>query len=361
MELPSISSTTNLSSQSVPSPTSTYIECREKVYSGLRARDLGIECVDVVSVLIWGYGYVCGNDSFGIAGVKKYGFFLKELRDARNIRNRIIENFELACEPSTSFKRRDQLLHFVVVGGGPTGVEFAAELSDFIREDAGKAFPEVRQHVKVTLFEATQILASFAAGLQHFTKKRFEKMGIMVRIGTPVADVKEKEIILSDGETLPYGLLVWSTGLAPRGFLKDSDMTKTEKGTHLLTDDRLRVMGSNDIYAIGDCAAIEDNFLPATAQVAEQQGKYLSDAFNGDLSGDTAPFKYKSLGMLAYVGGYKGVSDFRDSTSATMSGFDAWIVWRAAYMTKMGSWKNRMNVPFDWMRSFIFGRDISRF
>ena len=139
------------------------------------------------------------------------------------------------------------------------------------------------------------------------------------------------------------------------------DLPKSQQ-KQLLVDRFLKVKGLPDgnVYALGDCAYIEENPLACTAQVAERQGRYLAKHFAQELKQDPdiKPFSWRSSGMLAYVGDYQALAEFETSK---FRGFMTWILWRSAYLTMLGSFRLRLQVPFDWMRAFIFGRDTSKF
>ncbi|WAR01358.1 NDH-like protein [Mya arenaria] len=269
------------------------------------------------------------SNTFNTPGVKENAFFLKEVADARRIRNKILSNFELATQPSVTPEESERLLHIVIVGGGPTGVEFGAEVYDFVQQDVSRLF-KAKKDGNPMKFSARSMLAS--------------------------ETVHEDHVHLKSGEKIPCGLVVWSTGLAPRDFVREMDIPKNERG-QILTDRNLRVLGdpSGNAFAIGDCADIKDLTLPCTAQVAERQGKYLAQHLN---TGSTNKFSFTSAGMLAYIGGYDGLTDVPQTK---LRGFPSWFLWRSAYLTKLGSWRLRMQVPLDWTKTLLFGRDVSRF
>lgn len=300
-------------------------------------------------------------NTFGVPGVEKYCYFLKSVADARNIRQRIIECFERASSPTTTEAERSRLLHFVIVGGGPTSVEFSAELHDFLRKDVHKIYPDLEKQVQITLIEAGKtLLSTFDQRLSDYTMRTFRKRNIDVRTSVSVKQVKRHEMVLSDGAVIPFGLGVWSTGLSPIPFIKGLPFPKDRSG-RLLVDEYLHVKAPDveGVYAVGDCAAFETNPLPATAQGAEQEGKYLAQALNAKARGEEPKkFQYHHKGMLAYVGGYRALID---SPLIKRSGFLTWIMWNAAYITKLVSIKNKMMIPMYWFKSFVFGRDISRF
>ncbi len=299
------------------------------------------------------------NNTYGIPGVEQFALPLKELADARAIRQRIIENFERASTPRLQFEERKRLLHFVIVGGGPTGVEFAAELHDFLTEDLVDSYPAMIPDVDITLLEAgTSILNTFDAALSDYTLRNFQRQRISVRLHSQVTSIDEKELLLSDGSHVPYGLLVWSTGNTQTDFVKSLSVEK-DKAKRIITDEYFHVKGFTHLFALGDCAVIEHQLLPATSQVAQQEGYYLGKALNAlAKEKPIKPFIYHHHGMLAYIGSNRALADLPQMKG---KGFSTWIFWRSAYLTKLISWKNKILVVFDWMKAFIFGRDTSRF
>ncbi|KAL3821531.1 hypothetical protein ACJIZ3_007436 [Penstemon smallii] len=402
-------------------------------------------------------------NTFNTPGVVEHAHFLKEIEDAQRIRRTVIGNFERASLPSVSEEEKKRILHFVVVGGGPTGVEFAAELHDFVIEDLAKLYPSLKSYVKITLLEAgDHILNMFDKRITVFAEDKFRRDGIDLKVGSMVTKVTETEICTKErasgqNVSIPYGMVVWSTGIGTRPVIMDfmKQIGQTNRRV-LATDEWLRVEGCDNIYALGDCATInqrkvmedisaifskadkkntgrlkvEDfkdvindicerypqvqiylkkkqlkNFvhllknsdnddeidiekfklalsevdtqmknLPATAQVAAQQGDYLADCFNrmdvcekhpeGPLRFRSTgrhrfrPFRYKHLGQFAPLGG--------EQTAAQLPG--DWVsighstqwLWYSVYASKLVSWRTRALVISDWGRRFIFGRDSSR-
>ncbi|XP_057505603.1 external alternative NAD(P)H-ubiquinone oxidoreductase B2, mitochondrial-like [Actinidia eriantha] len=405
-------------------------------------------------------------NTFNTPGVVENAHFLKEVEDAQRIRRTVIDCFERATLPTISDEEKKRILHFVVVGGGPTGVEFAAELHDFVTEDLAKLYPSVKDHVKITLLEAADhILNMFDKRITAFAEEKFQRDGIDLKTGSMVVKVTDKEISTKERATgenrfIPYGMVVWSTGIGTRPVVMDF-MKQIGQGNRrvLATDEWLRVEGSDSIYALGDCATInqrkvmEDimaifskadkiqsgtltiadfkdvindicerypqveiylkkkqlkNFLdllknyqgnaqkeiidielfkaalsevdtqmknlPATAQVAAQQGAYLANCFNrmeaceknpegplrfrGSGRHRFRPFRYKHFGQFAPLGG--------EQTAAQLPG--DWVsighstqwLWYSVYASKLVSWRTRVLVISDWGRRFIFGRDSSR-
>jgi NADH dehydrogenase FAD-containing subunit len=306
-------------------------------------------------------------------------YFLKHLYHARNIRNNIIDSFEKAAVPGTTDEERERLLSFVVVGGGPTSCEFVAELYDFATTDIKRLYPDLVQHVKVSLVEAgPALLGPFDSKLQEYTKKLFDSRCIDVRLATSVTSVEDyegdgfrfpaKRALLSDGSELPFGTLVWSAGLKAVHFTENLNLPKGKNG-RILIDEYLRVKGyEGSIWAVGDAAMSDTEPLPQLAQVARQQGMYLANVFNKKQKEDEAIFKYFSLGSMASVGNFKGIYDGskvgvkgEEIDIPGMTGFVALLMWRFAYWGRQTSIENKVLIPLYWLKSMIFGRDISRF
>lgn len=315
--------------------------------------------------------------TFGIHGVHEHAIFLREVHHAQEIRRKLLLNLMLSDIPGVSEEEKKRLLHCVVVGGGPTGVEFSGELSDFIMKDVRQRYAHVKDYIHVTLIEASEILSSFDDRLRHYAVKQLTKSGVRLVRGI-VKDVQPAKIILSDGSEVPYGLLVWSTGVGPSSFVKKLELEKSPGG-RIGIDDWLRVPSVQDMYAIGDCAGFLEStgkpVLPALAQVAERQGKYLAKFLNriGKVGGGHAngakdvdmgePFVYRHLGSMATIGRYKALVDLRQSKDAkglSLKGFPSWFIWRSAYLTRVISWRNRLYVAINWLTTLLFGRDISR-
>ena len=297
------------------------------------------------------------TQTFGIHGVQEHAYFLKETRDAIKIRRRILQCFEEASLPSTSEARREQLLHFCVVGGGPTGVEFSAELHDLIHDDLSKKYPALLRSVCITLYDvAPRILSMFDSALAQYATEHFARQHIDVRTRRTVTRVDDGVLHVKEEGEVPFGMLVWSTGVEMTPLIKSlRGVKKDPKGGRLVTDGWLRVTQDapteegkppklvQDVYALGDCAVIEGMELPLTAQVASQKGVWMRKWFEslarngldkpgpanhyvGRVTPDEvmkkgevvispedpeaavgAPFKFRNYGVLAYLGEWKAI------------------------------------------------------
>ena len=347
------------------------------------------------------------TNTFGCKGVEdnKHVFFLKQFNHSRGIRNRLIECFERASSPGIEAIERKRLLTFVIVGGGPTSVEFAAEVYDFLQKDVSRWYPELLNDVSVKLIEASgHIMGTFNESLVNYTERIFSSRKVELCTNVSVKEIRDHVAILSTGEELSFGLMVWSTGVKPVSMINelnnatleypDAAIAKSNNG-RILVNNHLQVMYKNKIknevfltesvdklvFAMGDCAANQTKPLPALAQVAQQQGSYLAMTLNQltcaihpttnkptftPLSSLPA-FQYMHMGAMASIGDWKAVYDSGSIDSSRIpkvppiKGIIAFLLWRAAYWTRSVSWTNKILIPMYWFKSALFGRDISRF
>lgn len=307
------------------------------------------------------------------------------------IRNRLIECFERASSPSVDAEEMQRLLTFVVVGGGPTSVEFTAELHDFLKEDVTRLYPQLWKHCRVFIVEASgSILGSFNRSLSSYVESLFKKREITVLTKTQVKSVNEHTVYFEDGQSMDFGLMVWSTGIKQTDLVSsfDSVVVSRSKQQRLLVDDYLRVLApvkdgethtpphpvqsTKAVFALGDCAGHFQKPLPALAQVASQQAIYIAKVLNKEgieavwSKGASRPFIYNHLGSMASVGQWKGVYDSAalgesEGVIPGIRGFLAFALWRAAYLTRQVSLTNKILIPMYWFKTMLFGRDISRF
>lgn len=308
-------------------------------------------------------------NTFNVPGVEDGNscYFLREITESRGIRRRIIQNIMQATLPTTSPAERRRLLSIVAVGAGPTGVEAVGELADFLRADVPKIAPNIKEHFSITLVEAGEVLGSFDQNLRNYAVKSLTKRGIGLKKGV-VAEVTDRAVVLTSGEVLEAGVVIWSTGVGPSTLSKALRCDKHHG--RLAVDDHLRLMKNGkpieDAFAIGDCAACINGPLPTLAAVASRQGSHLAAALNhvakqGHIKPitDYKPFKYSHLLSMASLGGGMAVAEFKSPRSFDMSGFLAYLLWKSAYFTLLGSFRSRLYVAVNWFGSYIFGRDVT--
>jgi len=316
---------------------------------------------------------------------------------------------ETASFPGQHSEEVDRLLHMVVVGGGPTGVELSGELHDFLEDDLKSWYPELAGRVRITLVEALpSVLPMFSKQLISYTESTFKESKIDIMTKTMVKEVKEKSVVLQLPDKsiveVPCGLVVWAAGNKGRKLTQDliakiPSLQTNKRG--ITVDDFLHMQGTDDsIFAIGDCTAT--SYAP-TAQVASQQGAYLARLFKqmarkdnlqaklselqekaaqtgldgeeekkkveGEVDGVTKqleklklrPFHYSHQGSLAYIGSDKAIADlpFMNGNFAS-GGVATFLFWRSAYLSSLFSLRNRTLVATDWLKVKLFGRDVSR-
>lgn len=317
------------------------------------------------------------SQTFNVPGVKEHAHFLKDVKDARKIRSRILECFEQANQPTLTDLERRNLLNFCIVGGGPTGIEFAAELHDLLHTDIKRHYgAQLARLAKITVYDvAPNILGMFDKSLRKYTEKTLAREGIKVLTSHHVEKVEAGKLFVKEQGEVPFGMLVWSTGLAPNPLVESlEDVNKDVKTSSLITTDHLNLTMKNgevnpDVWVIGDAGTVESAPLPATAQVASQKAKYLVKKLNKIANDDehTKPFEFHNQGSLAYIGNWKAIYDRSnggtadDGFMAKETGRVAWLLWRSAYFTMTLSWRNKILVPTYWFMNWIFGRDITRF
>ncbi|PPQ70424.1 hypothetical protein CVT24_013174, partial [Panaeolus cyanescens] len=354
------------------------------------------------------YGVGAEVQTFNIPGVKENACSMKELADAERFQDKFMDCLESAAFPGQASSEVERLLHMVVVGGGPTGVELSGELHDFLEDDLKKWYPELAGKVRITLVEALpSVLPMFSKQLISYTESTFKESKIDILTKTMVKEVKEKSVVLQmpdkSIQEVPCGLVVWAAGNKGRKLTQDLMAKLPEDQTNrrgITVDECMRMKGTNGtIFAIGDCTAT--SYAP-TAQVASQQGAYLArvlaqigkkDTLEAKLAQlesakiqsssnaeDVAqiqkdidetkrqlahtkirPFHYSHQGSLAYIGSDKAIADlpFMNGNFAS-GGVATFLFWRSAYLSTLFSLRNRTLVATDWMKVKLFGRDVSR-
>jgi len=297
---------------------------------------------------------------FGISGAEKYALPLKDLNDAVRIRTHIIDCFEEAvmCEDSAE---RARLLSFVVVGGGPTGVETVAEMNEFIHGIIDRYFYKSHDcehcEVKVSLVHAgPELLQQFPDSLRVAVRKHLVAKGIDLRLNSRVTNVTSHTLSLTDetnttddmiaAETIPTATVIWAAGVKPID-------------TRLSIDEFFHVNGDERAFALGDTAGT----LPMLAQVAVQQASVVADNIIASIKQKPLKdFSYHSRGTLVSVGKWFAVGIFSssDKSIGVIKGRFAWWIWRTTYLSKFASWKKRIRIMFEWTLQLFFPRDITK-
>jgi len=303
-----------------------------------------------------------GSDTqtFRTPGVAEHAFFMRELGDAVSVRNHIIDCFELAAQEASA-ERRAALLRFVVVGGGPTGVELMAEIRDLIEHVLFVRYPEVNpEEVDLILVQsAAQLLPGWHPRVVERATEQLRNLEVRVLTGRKVQSVSEFSVVLDGGETLSTRTTVWCAGVKPAGLLAALDLPRHPSGRIPVEED-LRVPGRPTVFVLGDAslAQHEGKPLPPLGQVAFQQGTHTGKNLARLLRGEPLkPFRYFNYGALVSVGEHFAAVDL---LGVRMSGALAWFIWRSLYLTKLVGFGNKLRVLLDWTLDLLVERSISQ-
>jgi NADH dehydrogenase len=286
---------------------------------------------------------------------------LKSIEDATRIRRRILTAFELA-ENEPSVERRRELLTFVVVGGGPTGVEMAGTMAEIARHTLKHEFRNIDpSDAQIMLVEAGErILHTYPADLSAKAQQSLERLGVVVRTKTMVVDVAAEYVTLKFAgteETLATQTVVWAAGveaspLAPQ--LADATGAKLDRAGRIFVEPDLTLAGHPEIFVLGDMANYSHQGgqpLPGVAPVAIQQGKFVAKCLKARLRGGTLPtFRYRDYGNMATIGRSAAVADFG---RLHFSGFLAWIMWLVVHLMNLVSFRNRLLVLVQWAWNYL--------
>jgi NADH dehydrogenase FAD-containing subunit len=369
------------------------------------------------------------TNTFGTPGVEDYCNFLKQVGDANTIKDAIVNCFESAALPNMNEEDIRRELSFVIVGAGPTGVEFAAELLDFVEEDGQRFYRDLLPYVSIKIVDAgPSILAPFEDGMKNEAISRLTRVieikGLekklqpcKLQLNKLVSEVSDKYVYFKDGEKIQYGMALWAAGIGPLpittnlveslGETEQKNAQEFAKG-RLGVDPWLRVIGGEGrIFALGDCCSVSHRpSLPASAQVASQEGEFLAKLLSSDYSFDlkdtrllppvamdpdgpkllseqiasfamgeseiAAPFQYLDLGVLAYTGHGSALAQLQMAPGEGDPGSETWHpvrlqikgklgfgLWRSIYLWKQTSLKNVASVVLDWAKVKLFGRNTS--
>ena len=292
---------------------------------------------------------------FGMDKIESNSLGMKDIRDSLNIRHMMLQNLEQAaitCDDD----ERDALTNFVIVGGGPAGVEMAGALAEFCKYILPKDYPEYPASImKIYLVEASSRLLSMMSNKASTkTLTYLKKLGVKVLLNESVIDYNGDEVKTKSGRKLAAKNLIWTAGVKGQ-FPKGIDTKYVVRGNRIRTNSYLKVEGYENIFAIGDIAAlISENSPkghPQVAQAAIQQGRYLGDSLLTIIKNKPVmPFEYKDKGSLATVGKRKAVADLG---KFKFTGYFAWLIWSIVHLMSISGFTNRLIVGFNWAVSYF--------
>jgi NADH dehydrogenase len=309
---------------------------------------------------------------YGIPGAAEFALPLKTLADAAAIRNRVIDAFEKAAL-SPDRAERAKLLSFAVVGGGPTGVELAAELAEFTKGIAQRYYsgdhrrPDELGHCQpeeatVALVHAgKEILEQFAPNLRQAAAKRLKEVGVTVHTAMTVTGISSVGLSVADNPAVPASTVIWTAGV--KAVLpKFKGTAPALTNGRLSVDDFFRLPSSDRIFALGDAAAYIDTGnikpLPMLAQVAENEARTVARNLIAITAGKPLnTFHYHSKGGMVSVGQWFAIGEL---FSRKLSGRLTWWLWRTVYLFKFASRRKRIRIAFEWALELFFPRDITK-
>jgi NADH:quinone reductase (non-electrogenic) len=292
-------------------------------------------------------------------GLAEHALSMKTLGDAILVRNRVIDALELADNQADEIERKTTLT-VVIAGAGFAGIETAGAVNDFLRE-AMKFYPNLKENMPRVLVAdpGDHILPELGISLGRYAQERLARRGVEVRLKTKVAGYDGKEVALDDGTKIATRMLIWTAGTTPPPLLSTLPCAK-QRG-RIVANDCLQVSDWSGVWALGDCALVPDalnpgKFYPPTAQHAIRQAAVLANNIVAAMRGQVPqPFKFKIIGLLATIGRRHGVAEI---FGWQFSGYIAWLLWRAIYLSKLPGLQKKVRIALDWTLDLIFSKDL---
>jgi NADH dehydrogenase len=277
---------------------------------------------------------------------------MKSIEDALDVRRRLLIAFE-AAERAKDPEDREAWLTFVIVGGGPTGVELAGSLAEMARHALKGEFRAIEPaEARVVLVEGIdRVLPSFPPKLSAWTRKDLEHLGVEVRTGTMVKSIDESGVDL-DGDRIHARTVLWAAGVraSPIGESLGAELDRSGRVT---VEPDLSLPGHPEVYVVGDLARVvqDGEVVPGVAQGAIQGGRHAAESIEASLAGKpSTPFHYKDKGMLAAIGRAAAVADL---PTIKLTGFLAWVVWAVVHIYFLIGFRNRVFVMAHWAWAFL--------
>ena len=292
-----------------------------------------------------------------VPGMAEYAFGVRSLGDAFYLRNRALSMLEEAANEQDPVQQKARLT-FVVVGGGSTGVEVAAELVDLLHT-AGRTFVNLPAPEVVLIHSRAHVLSEFGERLGRYATRKLARAGVRLVLGRRLVRVEPDRVELDDGTSIPTVTVVSTVGNAPHPVVARVGRAM-DAGGWIRPDATFAVPGLDRVWALGDCASILDpqtgRPMPATAQHAIREGPAAARNVLAVLDGGRpAPFHYGQQGMLVSLGRFKGVGEI---LGIKVSGLLAWLAWRGYYLLRLPSRDRRIRVALDWALELFLAHDV---
>lgn len=295
------------------------------------------------------------NYFFHTPGAETNSFTLKSIEEGTVLRNHTLQCVEKAAKlPPEAMAERRRLLTFVIIGGGPTGVEFAGTIAELLFESLARDYPDLdlRQEAKVILLEAADALLRGIGG-DDYVRGRLAHMGVDVRVDSAVARIDPDAVVLASGESIPTATPIWTAGV--RGAALEDDLPlERVRGGRIPVRPTLQTLTHDNIFVIGDLAYLEQDgtMLPGVAQVAMQEGDHAAANIVRLHAGlPLLPFRYRDKGTMATVGRSAAVAQLG---GRLYTGFFAWLIWLAVHIFFLIGFRNRAAVLLSWAWNYLF-------
>ncbi len=290
---------------------------------------------------------------FGMADAECFALGLKDLPEALQLRNHILSCFEAAAREGDELERR-RWTTFVVVGGGPTGVEYAGALSELVHLVLARDFPDLEVgKVRIVLVElADRLLGAFRKRLSEYAVGELERRGVEVRLRTSLVGVDGDVVGLSGGETIVARTVIWAAGVKPLG-LKEPLAVPLSRTGRIVVDECLRVRGRDDVFAIGDLASVVEDGeeLPMIIPPALQEARHVAECLRRELAGrPLRPFRYRDKGIMATIGRNAAVAQVG---RLSIKGFPGWLAWLFLHIYYVIGFRNRLFVLAGWAWAYL--------
>lgn len=292
-----------------------------------------------------------GNDQWA-----EHAWGLKSLEDAERIQRQILLNFELA-EVATDRAERERLLTYVLVGGGPTGVEMAGAIAELAKFTLPREYRYIdTRHTRIVLLEGMdRIFPGFDSRLSAAATSDLERLGVEVRTGAMVTGVDEKGVEINKSDRIEAGLIIWAAGIQGASINEQlSKVAELDRGKRVIVTPELHIPGHKDIFVVGDTAHIpgpEGRPLPGVAQVAQQGGRHAAGNILRGVSGEAyEPFEYQDYGSMATIGRNRAVAQIG---KMQFTGYPAWAIWAFVHILRLVNFRNRLFVFWKWMWDYI--------
>jgi len=289
---------------------------------------------------------------FGNKRLEKNTWPMKSVPEALNLRSMIIQNFEDALIADA--ETRKALMHYVIVGGGPTGVELAGALAELKKNAFRSDYPELEiDQMEIWLAEAdNRLLAAMSPQASQKAREYLEKMGVKVMLGTRIEDYDGENLVYNNGQSVKASTVIWAAGVSGN-FLGGLHPDAVNRAGRIRVDAYNTVIGYDNIFALGDVACMESEELPRghpmLAQVAIQQALNLAENLDRDSDMKT-PFRYKDLGSMATVGKNRAVVDL---PHIKFQGVFAWFVWMFVHLLALVGFRNKFITFVNWVYSYL--------